>query len=615
MILAALSDYYQRLQNDPYSGISPPGYSLEKISYAIVIDTAGNVADVEDIRDYSGKKPVPKGLIVPASFKRPGTGSNPFFLWDKTTYALGVGSQVDRNEKNYVSFKDRHKSELAESGDDGLNALLKFLDKWHPDELTTNAKLKVHAESMVDTSIVFRLDGDLCYLHERPKAKALYSKLTNSSDQGGEGVCLVTGEVAYLVRIHPSIKGILGTKNAETSIVSFNDEAYLSYKGALDKLRSKNRENNSSSNAPISKKVAESYVAALNFLLRSKRQRISVGDTNVVFWAQTYNSDAAQAAEDLFLEFLDPKDEEMQKIGRLRDVLEMIRQGQPLSSLSEQLNGDTKIFILGLAPNASRLSIRFWETDTLESFAERLAAHFYDLQLEPSPWRTPPALWKLLLSTAPNRDGKAKSEDVPPQLAGELARAILTGQRYPYNLLSILIMRMRADGDERAFGPRAALIKAILERARRLGQKASDKGEIPVSLDTNNTNPGYLLGRLFAVLENVQRKALGEEINSTIRDRFYGAASATPASVFPMLVRNAQNHLGRLRKGKPGIAVNLEKEIAEILDSLGVSFPKSMGLEAQGRFAIGYYHQSKTRYTAKNVQSENGDTNEKGDSE
>lgn len=599
MILAALNDYYQRLLVDQESGISPPGYSLEKISYAIVLDEGGNVVAVEDIRDTSGKKPVPKGLIVPQAEKK-ASAIKPNFLWEKTSYALGISGKSNRTKQEHIAFKKFHEQILSDSHDVGLLALLKFLGKWNP--LSSSELFTRHGEEFKDSNLVFRLDGDRCWLHQRPAARSVREIISKSGEENGIGICLITGEEKKLARLHPSIKGVNGAQSSGASIVSFNLESFTSYGKSQGE------------NAPISEQVTFAYTTALNHLLRRddhNRQRLQIGDATVVFWAQANDDSQAQAAEDLFAEFLDPKDEDAQHTGRLRDALEKVRKGLPLSDLAADLKEDTQIFVLGLAPNASRLSIRFWETGSLKMFAGRLAAHYDDLQLAPSPWRTPPALWQLLLSTAPNRNGKAKSEDVPPQLAGELTRAVLTGQRYPYSLLSTLVMRMRADGDERAFGARAALIKAVLVRAKRLGQKTDNKGEIPVSLDVSNTDPGYLLGRLFSVLENIQRAALGKDVNASIRDRFYGSASATPASVFPVLVRNAQHHLSRLRKDKPGFAVNLEKDISEIIDSLDTSFPKSLGLEAQGHFTIGYYHQTKARFASRDAQDE--DILEEGD--
>lgn len=585
MILAALNDYYQRLLDEAPESISPPGYSQEKISYVIVLTMDGQVAEVLDIRDTSGKKPTARRISVPASFKRPGTGSKSFFLWDKTSYTLGVSADSKRSEQDHAAFKALHQEALSSEQDAGLKALLAFLDTWQPAAFKEHPKFLAYGEAMLDTNLVFRLEGEQRYLHERPAARSAWSRLSASSAGGAQSTCLVTGEMAPVARLHPAIKGVMGAQSSGASLVSFNLESFTSYG------------KEQGDNAPVAESVAFAYTTVLNHLLRrDSRQQLRIGDATVVFWAQAPDKDEAAAAEDLLASFFDPQDDDDRSTQQLRDVLNQVRQGLPLRELNRQLEDGTRIFVLGLAPNASRLSIRFWETESLGNFAIRLAQHFDDLHLAPSPWRTPPAVWRLLLATAPNRDGKAKNEDVPPQLAGELTRAILTGSRYPGSLLSTVIMRLRADGDERAFGPRASLIKAILVREARLGTQYINKGEALVSLDSSNKDPGYLLGRLFSTLENVQRAALGKQINATIRDRYYGAASATPASVFPVLIRTAQHHLSRLRKDKPGFAVNLEKEIGEIVDLLGTTFPKSLRIEAQGHFAIGYYHQTQARF-------------------
>lgn len=584
MILAALNDYYQRLLDEQPESISAPGYSQEKISYAIVLSPGGDVIDVLDIRDTNGKKPAPRGLSVPQAPKR-SVNIAACFLWDKTSYVLGVSASSKRSEQEHAAFRGLHAQALAGADDPGLRALQAFLGQWQPRMFKEHPDFVRHGEAMLDTNVVFRLEGEQRFLHERPAARAAWQRIVAASAGSVLRTCLVTGEKAPVARLHPAIKGVMGAQSSGASLVSFNLESFTSYG------------KQQGDNAPISEAVAFAYTTVLNHLLRRDgRQQLRIGDTTVVFWAQAPSNAQAAAAENLFASFFDPADDDERAIRQLYEVLDQIRRGLPLRDLEAQLDDGTRIFVLGLAPNASRLSVRFWETETLAVFAERLAWHFDDLNLVPSPWRKPPPVWRLLLASAPSRDGKAKSEDVPPQLAGELTRAILTGGRYPRSLLTTLIMRLRADGDERAFGGRASLIKAILAREARLGQKDIDKGVLPVSLDTANTDAGYLLGRLFSTLENIQRAALGKQINATIRDRYYGAASATPASVFPVLLRNAQHHLGRLRKDKPGFAVNLEKEIGEIVDRLGTAFPRSLRIEAQGQFAIGYYHQTQARF-------------------
>jgi CRISPR-associated protein Csd1 len=584
MILEALNDYYQRLLQQDADGVALPGYSPEKISYEIVLSADGDVVQVNDIRDNSSKKPQPKMLSAPKPAKRTvGIKSN--FLWDKTSYVLGVSAVSKRAQKEHEAFRELHLAHLADSNDVGLLALHAFIERWTPPKFVAPD----FTAEMLDANMVFRLDGDRSYLHERYAAQRLWTKL-QAGNEAKIGLCLITGESLPLARLHPAIKGVNGAQSSGASIVSFNLDAFSSYgKSQGD-------------NAPVSEQAAFAYTTVLNYLLRrgeDNRQRLQIGDTTVVFWAQAGDAGQADAAENLVADFFNPPATDTQEAARLRSALEQIGAGLPLRDLGLGLEDATRIFVLGLAPNASRLSIRFWETQPLDEFARQLAQHYDDLHIEPSPWRSPPSAWRLMLATAPSRDGKAKSEDVLPQLAGEFTRAILSGGRYPASLLSNIIMRIRADGD--VSGVRVALCKGVLARDCRLGIKRTTE-EPPVSLDTSNTDPGYLLGRLFSSLENVQRAALGKQINATIRDRYYGAASATPASIFPVLLRNAQHHLARLRKDKPGLAVNLEKELSQIIDRLGTQFPRSLRIEAQGQFAIGYYHQSQARYSRDDVQ-------------
>ena len=250
----------------------------------------------------------------------------------------------------------------------------------------------------------------------------------------------------------------------------------------------------------------------------------------------------------------------------------------------------TRFHVLGLAPNAARLSVRFWLDDDFDNFARRLAEHYADLAIVPAPWRTTlPSVQRLLVKTTALQE---KFDNIPPLLAGETMRAVLGGGRYPRTLLSASIIRLRA-GDDPETGWHAAAIRAVLARDYRLNLS---KEETPVSLERDNPNPAYQLGRMFAALETAQRLALGK-INATIRDRYFGAASATPAGIFPILLRGAQNHLGKLRKdGKGGW---IEREIEEIAGHLPPELPRSLLLEAQGRFAIGYYHQRKAQFAGR----------------
>lgn len=578
MILSALNDYYLRLAER--EAVPLFGFSQEKISYALVLSVEGELVDVLDVRDNSGKKPQPKSLTVPQPEKRTaGIKSN--FLWDKTSYVLGVSAKEGgRALQEHQAFQELHRNCLADETDYGLKALAAFLASWSPEQF----QAPLFNEEMLDANVVFRLDGEQKYLHELPAAQLLRAKLLAGAE-ASSGLCLVSGENLPLARLHPAIKGVNGAQSSGASIVSFNLESFGSYGKSQG------------ANAPVSEAAAFAYTTVLNHLLRRdehNRQRMQIGDASVVFWALADTPEKAGNAELTFANLLSPPSDDAQEAAKVRTVLDAVANGRPLRELGLGLDEGTQLFVLGLAPNASRLSIRFWQTGSLGIFAQRLAEHYQDLHIEPLPWKTEPAIWRLLYATVPSRDGKAKAEDISPQLAGEMTRAVLTGSRYPRSLLANVIMRMRADGD--ISGVRVALCKAVLTRDLRLGVKGINE-EVPVSLDKEASNPGYRLGRLFAVLESAQRNALGTQVNATIRDRYYGAASATPTSIFPMLLRNTQNHLAKVRKERPGLAHNLEREIGEIIGGLGSQFPRSLKLEDQGRFAIGYYHQSQARFS------------------
>ena len=584
MILQVLHQHYHRLLRRGEAGLPLYGYSQEKISHCITLSTDGAVLGVTPLLDTTGKKPLPRILSVPQPQKRT-VAITPNFLWDKSSYVLGASATSKRADKEHAAFKQFHQDCLREEQDEGLRALLRFLDRWTPGSFTAPH----FGPDMLDSNIVFRLEGERQFLHDRPAAVALRARLLARPDEevAVNLPCLVTGELRPAARLHPAIKGVNGAQSSGASIVSFNQDSFNSFGKAQGE------------NAPISDEAAFAYTSLLNHLLRrdpGNRQRLTVGDTTVVFWAEAADAAEAEAAEELFgasfgMEQPDTSEQATQKLHR---SLELVAQGRPLADIDPRLRPGTRMVVLGLAPNASRLSIRYWMRDSLGALAERLRAHALDLALEPVPWRTPPSPWRLALCTAPTRDSKAKAEDVSPLLAGELMRAILTGSRYPQSLLANLVMRMRADGD--ISGLRVALCKAVISRERRLAASAENIKEIPVSLDTQIEDPAYLLGRLFAVLEGVQRAALGGQVNATIRDRYFGAASATPALVYGMLLHNAQNHLARVRKEKPGLAVNLERDIREIIGKLPPHLPKSLSLKSQGTFAVGYYHQAETRF-------------------
>ena len=609
-VLQALDGYYARMA--ARNEVDTPGFSREKISFAIVLSADGEPVEIKNLRDNNAKKPQPQLMAVPPAVKRT-AGVAPNTFWDKTSYTLGrTAGEGRRTAEEHEAFKAQHRALLAGATDAGLVALLRFLDAWTPERFDAAP----FSTDMLDTNIIFRLDGDYDYIHDRPEAQALLVRA--ETDGADDAFCLVTGERAPVRRLHPTIKGVQGAQTAGAALVSFNLDAFTSY-GKVQ-----------GANAPTSEAAAFRYGTALNRMLErgtDNRNRLArpLGDSTVVFWADTspkYDPEEAErqakATETAFGRSIDPppeaEDFDDVEAATLNDALDKVAEGRPVEHALPDIDKDTTFHVLGLSPNAARLSVRYWVTDKFEAFARRLGQHHADLKIEPAPrgWKTPPSVSRLLVKTTALQE---KFENIPNALAGETMRAILTGGAYPRTLLAAAIIRLRA-GDDPGTGWHAAVIKACLTRDFRLGFKgeADERRQIkepPVSLDRDNKSDAYQLGRLFAALETAQRLALGK-VNATIRDRYFGAASATPAGVFPLLLRGVQNHTAKLRKGHKDVWI--EKEIGEIVDRLPPELPRSLKLEAQGRFAIGYYHQRQSLY-AKNPKLAEPETAEDNDNE
>ena len=388
----------------------------------------------------------------------------------------------------------------------------------------------------------------------------------------------MTGDQDIPAVLHNPIKGIRDAQSTGANIVSFNLAAFTSY-GKEQSL-----------NAPVGKRTEFAYVTALNTLLgRDSRQKIQVGDATTIFWASKENR-----FEDVFAELFgtSPIAEAPSDVSShdLRQVVALFR--APDSGVKPELDPSTRFYVLGLAPNAARIAVRFWYAGTVGEVADHISQHFDDIEIVHPPQQPPYLpLWRLLKTTALLE----KSENIAPNIAGACMKAILEGTPYPRTLLSAAVTRCRA---EREVGyPRAALIKAILARNARFYRQPEK--EVGMGLDITNTNIGYRLGRLFAVLEKTQEEA-NPGLNATIRDHFYGSASGTPVVAFSHLMKLKNHHIAKL--DSRGRAVNLERLIGEIMDGI-TDFPAHLRLEDQGRFAVGYYHQRQAFFTKADTSS------------
>ena len=561
MILQALNNYYERLKDNADVGIPSLGFSSQKIHFALLLNREGELLQVIDLRESQGKRLLPKPMIVPeAVIKSVNIAAN--FMWDNTGYVLGADNKgkPERSTKTFKAFKELHRDIGKGLDDEGMAAVLRFLDSWNPADAP---ELEYWDDMMTGANLIFQFDGELRYIHDRPKIKDAWLKHYSENSSGVVATCLVCGEKKPIARLHPKIKGIRGAQTSGASIVSFTPEAFKSYG------------KEQSFNAPVSEDITFNYTTALNYLLRpDSRQKVQIGDAATVFWTERDSP-----VEGFMGLILNPQDDSGD-IKEIRDYLNAVRAGKMPSDLGDP---DIGFYILGLSPNASRLSIRFWHVSTVGDISAKIGQHFSDLSIIKNYEKDPdfPGIWQLLRETATLR----KSENISPVLSGSMIRSIMTGAAYPQSLITAIIGRIRADQEINYL--RVAMIKACLVRKYRINRISK---EVTMALDKETTNIAYRLGRLFAVLEKAQRDAI-PGANTTIKDRYYGSASATPSIVFPQLLRLSQHHI---QKADYGYAA--DRMIEEIMQDIQ-RFPAHLSLDEQGLFAIGYYHQRKDFYT------------------
>lgn len=582
MILQALYDYYQRKCAHDADSLAPEGFEYKEIPFVIVIDRNGNFVDLQDTREKDEKgKLRAKTFLVPQGAKKT-SGIKANLLWDNNEYVLGVSlrdESPEALENRYLAFANLHAEKFgSKSGDIGLDAVSLFLKRKDFSDVQSH-RTWADVQKANGGTFTFRLDEDIEIVAERPDVKkriaAQSTQQPAQEDAPEKSICLVTGRRERIERLHPSIKGVWGAQTSGANIVSFNLDAFSSHG------------KDQGYNAPVGKTAAFAYTTALNALLgKDSRQRLQVGDASTVFWAEKNDNPLENALADLLGE--PPKDDPDRGVRAVKSLYTAPQTGHPPDNEDR-----TKFYILGLAPNASRISVRFWHVATVAEVSGNILRHFKDTTICHADFQKPYlSIFRLLSSIA----GQEKSENIPPNLAGETMRAILAGTPYPATLLQAAIRRNRAA--QEVTYPRAALIKACLNRANRYYNK--DEKELTMALDPENSNIGYNLGRLFAVLEKIQEEAL-PGLNATIRDRYYGAASSSPVSVFSTLMKLKNHHLSKL--DNRGRAHNLEKEIAGIVTHVD-SFPSILNIHDQGQFAIGYYHQRQKFFEKKSVNTE-----------
>lgn len=561
MILQALNEYYQRKTRMPDSDLAPPGFEHKAIPFLIVLSTNGEFVGFDDTREGEGKKKIAKTYLVPQTIKR-SSGVVANLLWDNPGYVLGIDSKnkPERARDQRTAFIEAIRSRLGQHDDDGIRPVLTFLECGDFSKVFEHPLWAEILES--GSNLTFRLEGDAIPVCERDAVFAALSAVSER-ESGEQALCLVSGEVDVIERLHPSIKGVWGAQAVGANIVSFNLDAFSSYGKSQG------------GNAPVGKRAVFAYTTVLNHLLaKGSKQRLQVGDASTVFWC----AKPGHPMEEMFPGFFSEPNKDNPDLG-VNAVTTLLN--APKTGAGGFEDDDTRFYVLGLAPNAARISVRFWMVKSIGELATNIRKHFDDLRIAHAPHELETlSLFRLLVTTAT----LGKAENIPPNLGGDVMRSVIDCLPYPQTLLAGAIRRIRAEHE--VTYPRAAIIKACINRY-------SGKEELKVSLDENNTNTAYRLGRLFAVLERIQERA-SPNLNATIRDRYYGAASSTPVTVFSTLLKLKNHHLAKL--DNKGEAVNFEKLTGQIMDGIA-DFPAHLDLQSQGRFAIGYYHQRQAFFT------------------
>lgn len=580
MILQALNDYYETLATR--GNIVRRGWSKAKVVYALDLGEDGALLDVTPMREETprGKKTVlaPKIMDVPEQLKRTvGVAAN--FLCDNSGYLLGVDAKgkPERTRKCFDAAAQLHQRLLGAEDCPAARAVCAFFQTWNPAAAQDHPALRDRYDDVISGgNLVFRLRDR--FVHEDPEVQACWDHRA-AEEQGPMGRCLVTGQRVPIAAVHPAIKGVRGAQSSGAALVSFNAAAFESY------------EKSQSYNASVGEPAAFAYTTALNHLIADTEHTKRMGETTVLYWAQ--NADPVY--QDAFGWSMEPSGDGTAALEEddIKRALETLAQGKPYDLSGRTLRPETHFYVLGLSPNAARLSVRFFYHNQFGQIMENINRHYKRLAIERPAYdkRELLSMYSLLYETAnPNSRDK-----LPPAiLVGSLFRAILEDQPYPAFLFQDVMMRIRADHS--LTRGRAAILKAYLSKW--LEKSPNPSMEEVVNMEVLNEQSCYLpyvLGRLFSVLEAVQQAA-NPGINTTIRDRYFNSASATPATIFPLLTKLSQSHL---RKLDAGLRVYYEKQITDLQGRIQRTLPARLSLSDQGTFHLGYYHETQKRYTKK----------------
>ena len=574
MILQELARYYRRKAASS-SNVAPEGFENKEIPFVIVLDKAGRFIRLEDTRDGQGKKKIGRKFLVPKGLGRSGGKSYEVsnILWDHYGYVLAHPKEDD--EKSDILAQNQHKSFIAKvdelkqalPDDAGIQAVSAFLAQADEVAKVRQAEGWQECAKIKGCNLSFRLVDEPVALVCQSKAVQAYLAAAKAEVSDGiqEGICLVTGKKTTIARLHNAVKGVNAKPSPFTSVNLAAFESYGKQQGFI---------------FPVGEQTMFEYTTALNMLLDGEN-RFRIGEVSIVCWSEKPTPLESKVALKINGGGKDNPDAHIDEVKALYKSLHNGKYMEP--------NGKDKFYLLGLSPNSARIVVRFWHETTVAALSENIARWYDDLQIvrgEKSIYPEFMPLMRLLCGLV--LDGKA--ENLPPDLIANVTQSALANRPLPVGLLQIALRRNKAE-QKITYG-RAALIKAYLNRAIRSGSLKNTK-ELSMSLDRERNDIGYVLGRLFAVLEKTQSEA-NPSLNATIGDRYFGSASSTPIAVFGTLMRLSPHHLSKLEY--EGRAVHLKWEIGQILDKCQ-KFPNHLNLEQQGLFAIGYYHETQFLFT------------------
>lgn len=584
MIIKALADYYNQLLSDGIDGISRPGWISRSVGYIIELSANGTIRNIVPADSKRGWM-----LSVPEQEKR-SSGIAAFFLCDTSTYLLGVDSKgkPDRAIRCFEAARALHHAVLDGCESLAAKSILRYFDTWDPQRACDCMPFVREREGLCSgkfvTFSVSGPDGLFDPSCDQGVMKAWDKFLAKQSGEKESMVCLASGERAPIARLHPAIKGVYGAQSMGASLVGFNCPAFESY----------GHEGEQGLNAPVSERIATAYGAALNYLLQADSHHVRLGDTTVVYWSEREDKGNCDLFSQLLASSFDTKDQNEIE-ANLDSVMKTMAVGKQIAL--DHVDLGANFFVLGLVPNAARLSIRFFQKGTFGHFLSNICKHYEQLEVIHAPGARKYLSPYVLLKEVENPN--SKKPVVSSVVGGSLMRSILTGAPYPESLYENALLRIRATNENQdahtrkvSYG-RAAIIKAYLLRNGRMNQE-----EITVELNERRRSTAYALGRAFSIMESAQEQANG---SSRLAAKYLDSACSTPATVFPVLFKLSSAHFEKLMREKPGMAVWLRRQFLDIVgeEEMIPELPRHLNLREQGEFFLGYYQQTQARFKSK----------------